>query len=87
LASSQHDTITLGNGNADSVTADSSSYDTITLGNGINDMVSADSSSYDTITLGNGAGDTMNVDVSYSLAPTSAANTTQLPSVMVPETP
>jgi hypothetical protein len=53
-------TIIIGNGVNDIVSAIGSQNDTITLGNGINDLVSAGNSSYDTIILGNGAADTVN---------------------------
>ena len=53
------DTIIVGNGIDDSVSANYSSYDTITLGYGAGDSVSATNSSYDTIILGNGATDSV----------------------------
>src|SRR5262249_20890056 len=63
-----HNTITLGNGERDTVYADGHNHDAITLGNGAGDRVDADTdsfglvSSFDTITLGNGAGDAVDAD-------------------------
>ena len=66
-------TIIIGNGVNDIVSAIGSQNDTITLGNGINDLVSAGNSSYDTIILGNG-----------KLSSTFTASPALLPRVMTP---
>jgi hypothetical protein len=62
---SSHDTITLGNGAGDAVSAEGpgpfGNANIITLGAGADDTVNADGSSFDTITLGKGAGDTVSV--------------------------
>jgi hypothetical protein len=77
-------TIIIGNGVNDVVSAIGSQHDTITLGNGDNDSVIASLSQYDTITLGNGAGDTVNTNGVGPGTPGSVYDTT--PSVMVRET-
>jgi hypothetical protein len=64
------DTIKLGNGNGDTVsaadTASGTSNDTITLGNGANDSVRLFVGNFDTISMGNGAGDSVNVSFEAS---------------------
>lgn len=70
---SSNDTIIVGNGNNDTVSAYSSQYDTITLGNGAGDTVNLTAHNswtgtggqYNTVTLGNGAGDTVNLLSDY----------------------
>jgi hypothetical protein len=55
-------TIIIGNGINDVVSAIGSQYDTITLGNGTHYTVNANYGSFDTISLGDGARDTVNVN-------------------------
>jgi hypothetical protein len=55
-------TIIIGNGINDVVSAIGGQYDTITLGNGTGDTVNENYGNFDKISLGDGAGDTVNVN-------------------------
>jgi hypothetical protein len=59
-------TITLGNGNTDTVNANGSGFNNITLGNGNNDVVNDANGSFDSITVGNG-NDTIHVGMNDTI--------------------